>query len=131
LSAFRKVAAQGVARRSFTTTRVVMGKQEWMVILPDKQGALDARMKVRNQHLENIKPHVESGLVVLGGASLDEPLQEGQPPKINGSVMMAEADTADEVWKWVRNDIYYTTGVWDTEKIQVFPFKSAVRKALL
>ena len=72
-----------------------------------------------SQHLENIKPHVESGLVVLGGASLDEPLQEGQPPKINGSVMMAEADTADEVWKWVRNDIYYTTGVWDTEKVRV------------
>jgi hypothetical protein len=47
LSSFRKVAAQGIARRPFTTTRVIMGKQEWMIILPDKQGALEARMKVR------------------------------------------------------------------------------------
>jgi hypothetical protein len=54
----------------------------------------------------------------LGGASLDEPLREGQSPKINGSIMMAEADTVDEVWQWVRNDIYYTTGVWDIEKVR-------------
>lgn len=50
---------------------------------------------------------------------MDEPLQDGQPPKINGSIMMAEADTVEEVWKWVRNDIYYTTGVWDIEKVRV------------
>jgi hypothetical protein len=32
--------------------------------------------------------------------------------------MMAEADSVDDVWKWIRNDIYYTTGVWDTEKVR-------------
>lgn len=31
--------------------------------------------------------------------------------------MMAEADTVEEVWEWIRNDIYYKTGVWDPEKV--------------
>ncbi|CAK4033342.1 Hypothetical predicted protein [Lecanosticta acicola] len=107
-----------------------MGKQEWMVILPDKPGALEMRMKVRPQHLEAIKPQVDSGLVVLGGASLDEPLKEGLAPKINGSVVMYEADSEEEVWKAVKSDVYYKEGVWDVEKIKVFPFKSAVRQGL-
>ncbi|KAI5359899.1 hypothetical protein Slin15195_G117580 [Septoria linicola] len=107
-----------------------MGKQEWMVILPDKPDALASRMEIRPQHLAAIKPHISSGLLVLGGASLDEPLQEGQPPKINGSVLMAEADTKEEVMELVKSDVYYTKGVWDVEKIQIFPFKSAVREAL-
>lgn len=106
-----------------------MGKQEWMCILPDKAGALEARMKVRPQHLEAIKPHEQAGLFVLGGASLDEPLKEGQGPKINGSILMAVADSKDEVMELIKKDIYYTSGVWDLEKIQVFPFVSAFRHA--
>jgi len=107
-----------------------MGKQEWMAILPDKPNSLAHRMSVRAEHLAKVQPHVNSGLIVLGGASLDEPLQPGEGPKINGSVMMAEADSIDDVWAWIKSDIYYTSGVWDTEKIQVFPFKSAIRKAM-
>ncbi|EME44769.1 hypothetical protein DOTSEDRAFT_44888 [Dothistroma septosporum NZE10] len=107
-----------------------MGKQEWMVILPDVPGKLEERMKVRPQHLEAIGPRVQAGQIVLGGASLDEPVKEGSPIKINGSVLMAEADTEEEVRKIVESDIYYKSGVWDAAKIQIFPFKSAVRKGL-
>jgi hypothetical protein len=69
------------------------------------------------QHLEAIKPKVASGLLVLGGASLDEPLKEGASPKINGSVMMVEADSEAEVWEVIKGDIYYEKGVWDAEKV--------------
>jgi hypothetical protein len=69
--------------------------------------------------LANLKPNVENGLIAVGGASLDEPLQEGQPAKINGSVLIAEADTVDEVWKAVKSDVYYTSGVWDVEKVRI------------
>lgn len=48
---------------------------------------------------------------------MDEPVEEGQGPKINGSVMMYEADSEEEVWKAVKSDIYYTSGVWDAEKV--------------
>lgn len=107
-----------------------MGKQEWMVILPDNAGALETRMKVRPQHLKDLKPKAESGVAVFGGASLDEPLKEGEGPKINGSVMIIEADTKEEVEDVIKGDIYYKEGVWNASKMQIFPFKSAIRKEL-
>ena len=96
---------------------------------------------------------------MFGGASLDEPVQEGQGAKINGSVMLAKAESQEEVFERLKQDPYWTTGVWDTEKvsvqlrqvfvakvllcehgrqatdrgvqqIQVFPFRSAIRQAL-
>ncbi|KAK5138237.1 hypothetical protein LTR08_003298 [Meristemomyces frigidus] len=105
-------------------------KQEWMVILPDKPGMLSKRMEVRPDHLSNLKPHVDSGFFVFGGASLEEPLKEGEAPKINGSVMLAQADTKEEVLEAIRRDVYSKSGVWDESKIQIFPFKSAIRQAL-
>lgn len=106
------------------------GKQEWLIILPDHQGKLSERLRVRPDHLKNIKPLVESKFWVMGGASLEEPIKEGETPKMNGSVMIAQADTKDEVLEKIRNDIYYTSGVWDESKIQIFPFKSAIRTPL-
>lgn len=70
-----------------------------------------------SDHLKNIKPLVESKFWVMGGASLEEPIKEGETPKMNGSVMIAQADTKDEVLEKIRNDIYYTSGVWDESKV--------------
>lgn len=58
---------------------------------------------------------MESGFWVLGGASLDEPVKEGEGPKINGSVMMAFAESKEEVLEKLKADIYYKE-VWDVEK---------------
>ncbi|TKA48979.1 hypothetical protein B0A54_01055 [Friedmanniomyces endolithicus] len=91
-------------------------KQEWMVILPDRKDSLAARMKVRPDHLAALKPSVESGFFVFGGASLDEPVKEGEGPKINGSVMVAVAESKEEVLDKLKADVYYTSGVWDVEK---------------
>ena len=73
-----------------------------------------------SDHLNNLKPHVDSGLWVFGGASLDEPIKEGEPPKINGSVMLAVADTKEEVMKNVKEDVYFKSGVWDESKVSFF-----------
>ena len=54
---------------------------------------------------------------MLGGASLDEPLQEGAGPKANGSYMLVVAASEGEVWDLIKSDIYYTTGVWDADKV--------------
>ncbi|KAK0284082.1 hypothetical protein LTR35_005796 [Friedmanniomyces endolithicus] len=66
----------------------------------------------------------------MGGASLDEPVKEGEGPKINGSVMIAVAESKEEVLDKIKADIYYKSGVWDVENINIFPFKSAIRSAL-
>lgn len=47
-----------------------------------------------------------------------------------GSVMIAHAATKEEVIERLKKDIYTTSGVWDWDKVQIYPFKSAVRTAL-
>ena len=68
-------------------------------------------------HLSGLKPNVESGFWLFGGASLDEPIQEGQAPKINGSIMLALAETKEEVLEKLKQDTYWKSGVWDETKV--------------
>lgn len=41
---------------------------------------------------------------------LEEPIQEGVPPKMKGSVLMCVADTEEEVLERVRRDVYWSFG---------------------
>ncbi|KAI4122104.1 MAG: hypothetical protein LQ347_006624 [Umbilicaria vellea] len=61
---------------------------------------------------------------------LDEAPKEGEGLKINGSVMLALAESKEEVLQALKRDIYCTSGVWDWDKVQIHPFKTAVRKPL-
>lgn len=122
------------ARRPLTTTRTMAAKQEWLIIVPDHAGVLEKRMEVRpyippppslpiltltfhSQHLEGIKPNVEAGTVVFGGATLSEPIKEGEQMKSNGSAMLVQAESREEALKVVEGDIYTKSGVWDTSKV--------------
>lgn len=104
--------------------------KEWLVIVPDKPNSLQKRLAVRPLHLEKIQPLVEVGQVVFGGATLGEqPSIEGTPD-MKGSVMLFKADTEEEVRNLIKNDDYTKGDVWDIEKLQVIPFRSAIRTAL-
>jgi hypothetical protein len=72
-----------------------------------------------SDHLKHTGPDVESGLIVLGGAMLEEPIKEGVAPKMKGSVLMCVADTEEEVLERVRKDVYWTSDVWDKEKVSL------------
>lgn len=63
---------------------------------------------------------------------LEEPIAEGStgPPKMKGSVMLLAAKTKEEVVERLKRDVYVEGGVWDWEKVQIMPFKSALRKPL-
>lgn len=60
---------------------------------------------------------MDSGFWVLGGATLDEPQKEGEGLKINGSVMMALAESREEVLEKIKSDTYFKNGVWDEKKV--------------
>jgi hypothetical protein len=68
----------------------------------------------------------------LAGAMLEEPVKEGDagPPKMKGSAMLIGAKTKEEVVERLKKDVYVEHGVWDLSKVQIIPFKSALRKAL-
>ncbi|OJK02512.1 hypothetical protein ASPACDRAFT_41341 [Aspergillus aculeatus ATCC 16872] len=105
-------------------------KNEFLCILPDKPDALARRLEVRAQHLANVTPLVESGKVVLGGAMLDQHPKPDDSVSFKGSVMIYVAESKEEVERLVKNDIYTKSDVWDLEKAQIIPFKSAARLAL-
>ena len=60
---------------------------------------------------------MQQEVFVLGGASLDEPLQEGEDMKMNGSVAIVRASTQEEVLDLLKRSVYYTAGVWDPTKV--------------
>jgi hypothetical protein len=52
------------------------------------------------------------------------------PPKMKGSVMLIGANTKEEVLERLEKDFYVKEGVWDLGKLQIMPFRSAIRTAL-
>ncbi|KAL2013876.1 hypothetical protein VTN00DRAFT_1401 [Thermoascus crustaceus] len=106
-------------------------KKEFLCIIPDKPGVMAKRMEVRPTHIAGIKPLVESGFIAAGGAMMEShPTAEGETPQFKGSMIIALAETAAEVKEQLAKDVYAVEGVWDLEKAQIIPFKSAVRVSL-
>ncbi|KAL4956592.1 hypothetical protein BDW69DRAFT_79798 [Aspergillus filifer] len=102
--------------------------KEFLCILPDKPGAHEKRLEVRPTHLENVKPLVAAGKVVDGGAMFNTAHpQPGETPSFKGSMIIYAVESEEEVWKLIKDDIYVKADVWDLEKAQVIPFKSAIR----
>ena len=58
---------------------------------------------------------------LLTGAILEEIIKEGEGPKIKGSIMLARAESEDEVVKALQEDIYFKDGVWDWNNRQIHP----------
>jgi uncharacterized protein len=70
-----------------------------------------------SDHIKNLKSVVDSGFLLMGGATLDEPIKEGEGPKINGSALIALAESKEEVLEKLKEDVYYKTNVWDADKV--------------
>lgn len=92
---------------------------------PDKteEGILARRFQVRPQHLERIHVFLKNGTLKDGGLMVD-PEVEPEPGKLAaiGSCLILEAETLADAKKLVESDIYYTSGVWDPEKLVIVPF---------
>ena len=58
------------------------------------------------------------------GAILSEPISDPQNPQITGSVMLAVAESKEEVVRQLKEDIYFKSGVWDWDRVQVYPVSS-------
>lgn len=79
--------------------------------------ALERRMSVREQHLENVRGLKNSGNHILGGAILNE---QGM---MIGSMMVLQFETDDAFNSWLENEIYIRAKVWD--KVDIRPFRVA------
>jgi hypothetical protein len=55
------------------------------------------------------------------GAIFAEHPQEGKDAQFLGSVVVYTGGSAAEVREIINNDIYAKSGVWDLEKVQIYP----------
>lgn len=81
------------------------------------EGALDRRMSVRAEHLEKIDLLKKKGEFLFGGAILDE---DG---KMIGSVIVYEFPDREALDNKLKDEPYFTRGVW--KKIEIHPFRMA------
>jgi len=79
--------------------------------------AVNRRMMVREQHLQNALKLKEKGNFIWGGALLDS------NGIMKGSVVVYEYETRDDLDKMLKTEPYVTGGVW--KRIEIEKFKLA------
>jgi uncharacterized protein len=79
------------------------------------EGALERRMATRDAHLAVISESVANGKQLMGAATMDE------NGKMNGSVMVMNFESREELDAWLAREPYVTGKVWD--KVEVIPCK--------
>ncbi|OQE27288.1 hypothetical protein PENSTE_c004G00122 [Penicillium steckii] len=89
--------------------------------MPDRPDTLNVRKRVKSGHYEGIQPLIAQGKLVDGGAIFKEHPQEGKDSQFLGSLVVYTGENVGEVRKIIENDIYATSGVWDLEKVQIYP----------
>ncbi|KAF5717151.1 branched-chain amino acid aminotransferase [Fusarium mundagurra] len=94
---------------------------EWIVLIPDNNGSLEMRMRVRETHIKDMLQHIDSGLFQMGGGTL-------AGDSVNGSAIIARAKSEADVLAILNNDVYARSGVWDLENIKFIPFKCVYRR---
>lgn len=101
----------------------------FLVVLPDKTDpdTFARRLSVRGQHLARAETLWSSAYYRVGGALLSDESVGKKPEdrKMVGSAFVCMARSSEEVRKTVEEDVYYTSGVWDPERVQIYPFASA------
>ncbi|KAL1934058.1 hypothetical protein VTP01DRAFT_6240 [Rhizomucor pusillus] len=109
-------------RRALATSARAFEK--YIVIARDfpDPDALLRRMAVRDKHLENIKPALESKKLIAGGPMFDS----HDNGKMTGSCMIVEAASREEVEKMITDDIYVKGKVW--ESWDIYPWKVVMGK---
>jgi uncharacterized protein len=93
---------------------------QFLVVARDgtDDGALERRRRTRPTHLDSIRPLVDAGNVLVGGALLNE------SGDMIGSMLLVEFPDREGVDAWLAGDPYVQDGVW--RDIEVHPFRTAV-----
>jgi uncharacterized protein YciI len=81
------------------------------------EGALERRMKVRENHLNKIAVLKKNGEFLFGGAILDD------SGKMIGSMIVYEFHDRQSLDAMLKEEVYITGGVW--KKIDIQPFRHA------
>ncbi|WWD18858.1 hypothetical protein CI109_103313 [Kwoniella shandongensis] len=97
---------------------------------PDYPNVLTKRLEVRPKHFERVEADKKAGIFEFGRGMLPPPssplhthpsLPSGTQA-MEGSIMFFRLPTLEDVWKRVKEDVYWSEGIWDKEKTVVGQF---------
>ncbi|KAI9069350.1 hypothetical protein FKP32DRAFT_1559905 [Trametes sanguinea] len=118
-----------ILRRALSST-AQPPRHKFVVFAPDMtdDGAFQRRLSVREQHLNDARRNASTGVIKLAGAmltpeSIESPTAE---KKMVGSVFICEAESLQHVRELFTRDVYYTSGVWDQDKLVIRPLAVAI-----
>ncbi|WRT66767.1 uncharacterized protein IL334_003730 [Kwoniella shivajii] len=111
-------------------TRTVFRKPTlFYAICPDYPNVLGERLKVRGEHWRRAEEDKKAGILEFGRGTVappDSPLHQQELPTgiqaMNGSIMFFRFQSLEDTWKRIKEDVYYTGGIWDKEKLQIGEF---------
>lgn len=102
----------------------------FVCIIPDKPGVIEKRLEVRGQHIANAKLLNSQGKLISGGGYADQHNKDGEPFDFNGSIITYKVADRKELDEILANDIYATSGVWDLDKITVYPVSNFFNRSI-
>ncbi|KAI0667077.1 hypothetical protein C8Q78DRAFT_1082584 [Trametes maxima] len=97
-------------------------KNYFVVTLIDLPGSVEARKKHSAAHYQS--PLVSGNIIQVAGLLLQPgtlTTDADAAEKVQGSLVIAQAESLDKVWEVLKVDPYWTQGVWDQEKTTVVP----------
>ncbi|MBU0499889.1 MAG: YciI family protein [Gammaproteobacteria bacterium] len=93
----------------------------YAIIGEDREDSLEARLRVRPEHLERLEQLKAEGRLLLAGPLPAIDCEDPGPAGFTGSLILAEFKDLETARAWANDDPYVTSGVY--AHIQVHPFK--------
>lgn len=115
-TALKSITRIGSKAMSTSTPRA----KEYLAIVQDKPGTMEKRIQVREKHLAAAKQNNKSGIVPFGGGIANDFPEPGQQFPFVGSALVVTADSKHDVIQLLKQDIYFTSGVWDVENAKIY-----------
>ncbi|MEN8717836.1 MAG: YciI family protein [Sulfurovum sp.] len=94
---------------------------QYLVIVYDYENSLDKRMEARPAHVEATQELMAQGKIISAVALIEN-------EKMVGSSVVTNFDSEEEFDKWLENEPYNVSKVWDMENIQIVSCKAMPKK---
>lgn len=98
--------------------------EQFLIQVPDFPETQEIRARTKQTHIQECTSLIESGKLSYFGVTMSSHAPIGETAKINGSVMVLEAENEEYVKEFLERDAYTRAGVWNIDGAQIWPFKS-------
>lgn len=92
----------------------------YALIGQDREGSLEARLAVREKHLERVRRLQDEGRLVIGGPFPAVDADVPTPAGFTGSLIIADFEDLECARNWFEEDPYVTTGVFQSYEVRPF-----------